>query len=94
MNSDQRWIADAFLRELKGWRVSDISPPLYLVDRRMTLAGLVLAEIGPDDLECLALRGVASAAQDLCLSPASLSAARRYVAARWAWLGILWNAVK
>ena len=68
MNNDQQWVVDGFLDEIQTIKFTD-EEPLYKLDRRQKLAEMVLTELPGDDPEELALRGVAEAVRDLCLSP-------------------------
>jgi hypothetical protein len=88
MNNDQRWIADAFLKDLEGIQFSD-HEPLYKSDRRLKLAEMVLMEIPGNDLDELALRATAEAYRDLWHSQGDIEAVEHYIAMRRAHLEIL-----
>ena len=88
MNNDQKWIADAFLKELEGVKFTE-EEPLYKSDRRLQLAEMVLTEIPGDDLDELAIRATAEAYRDLWHSPGDPKAIEHYLEVRRAHLDIL-----
>jgi hypothetical protein len=81
VNSDQRWIADAFEAELQGLKLSE-PPAMSTADRRLALCDMILTEVGGDDPEELAIRAEAEALWGLCFSPTDRGAIERYLIAR------------
>lgn len=67
MNSDQRWIVDAFLKSLQDMQFREPEPP-HKIDLRLQLAGMVLDELPGNDLEELASRAHAEALRDVYLT--------------------------
>jgi hypothetical protein len=70
VNADARWIERCFQQELPAI-LHDTNPPLHVVDRRLRLIEMVIAEVGDDDLEGMAVRALADATRDYCLNPDS-----------------------
>ena len=89
MNSSDRMVVQAFLDELAGWRINDTNPTAHKTQRRMALAEVVSTEIQGDDIECLALRALAAAATDLCISPADAPTIEAFLAAKRTYLEIV-----
>jgi hypothetical protein len=89
MLANTRWVVDSFLAELSSLRLRDIAPAMHVVERRLLLADMVLAEVGEDDLECLAIRAMAECLVSLCWTPTDLEVIGDYLAARQAYLEVL-----
>jgi hypothetical protein len=60
----------------------DAVQPLHRVERVMCLAEMVLAEVGDDTVEEMAVRSLASAAVDVCLSPEDPDTVRQFLSVR------------
>lgn len=88
MNNDQQWVVDGFLDEIQTIKFTE-EEPLYKLDRRQKLAEMVLTELPGDDPEELALRGVAEAVRDLCLSPGDPDVITPYLEVRRAHVDVL-----
>lgn len=67
MNSDQKWIVNAFLESLIGMQFRRPEPP-HKIDLRLQLAEMVLTELPGNDLEELANRAHAEALRDVYLT--------------------------
>jgi hypothetical protein len=67
MNSDQKWIVEAFLKSLIGIKLRGPEPG-HKIDLRLQLAEMVLTELPGDDLEELANRAHAEALRDVYLT--------------------------
>jgi hypothetical protein len=88
MNSDQRWIVDAFEAELAAIKFSE-PQPMWDADRRLALADMILTELPGDDPEELAIRAEAEALWALCFNPTDRDVIERYLATRRAHLELL-----
>jgi hypothetical protein len=88
MNRDQRWIADSFEAELAAIKFSQ-PQPMWVADRRLALADMILTELPGDDLEELAIRAEAEAVWALCFSPTDRGVIERYLSTRRAHLELL-----
>jgi hypothetical protein len=84
-----RWVVDEFLRELGGVRLTELDVQAHVVERRMSLAAMVLTEVPNDDPECFALRGLAGAVVDLCRWPADVATVEQYLSAKRAYRDVL-----
>lgn len=93
MTPHTRDLVRAFLDELSGLSLKDTAPPMHVVERRLLLAGMVLDEVGRDDLECLAMRALADATTNLCWTPMDPDTVEDYVSARRTYLEILESAL-
>jgi hypothetical protein len=80
MNSDQRWLVGKFLDELHTLKLGE-QPPMHTTDRRLQFVEMLLVELPGNDLEEMAWRATASAAQDLCLQPTDRGAITQFLAA-------------
>ncbi|WP_137147543.1 hypothetical protein [Mycolicibacterium sp. CR10] len=89
MTPHTRDLVQSFLDELSGLRLKDTAPPMHVVERRLLLAGMVLEEVGRDDLECLAVRALAEATTNLCWTPMDPDTVQDYVSARQAYLEVV-----
>jgi hypothetical protein len=89
MNSSDRALVRSFIAEFDSWKIGDTNPPIYLTQRRMAIAEMILTEIQGDDLECLAVRAWATAATDRCISPDDVPTAKAFVAAKRHYLEML-----
>jgi len=75
-----RFAVDHFLASLESIDFRQPEPD-HVLDRRARLSAMVLTEIGDDDLEQWALRGLASATLQLCVLAGDVGAAEDWVAA-------------
>lgn len=81
MSPHTRDLVSEFVAELAGVQF-DAVQPLHRVERIMLLAEMVLTEVAGDDLEEMAVRSLASAAVDVCLSPEDPEVVRQFLAVR------------
>lgn len=87
----REYVVRPFLAELAVVRLNQ-SVPLYVVQRRILLAEMVLADVPGDDPEEMAIRGRADALIDLCWSPRDLDVIERYLSAGQTHLDLLRSA--
>lgn len=81
MTQTTRDVVVAFLDSLDGVRFR-ADEPLPRVERRLILANMLLAEVGSDDLEEIALLDLAEVTRELCLSPQDIDVVTRFRNAR------------
>jgi hypothetical protein len=86
MNSDQRWILNAFLKSLSDIKPGEPHP--HRIDLRLQLADMVIHEFSGDDIEQMIHRAHAEALREFYLTP-DPHRHERYEAACQAYLDML-----